>query len=74
MSKTPADLFLSQVRWSIPCCPNCEHFKDVLHVTMTGDGFVETKKEYCGLDPQKRLPPAKIVAFGCPRFVQDIPF
>lgn len=69
---TPAERFMEQVRWAIPCCPNCEHFsKSVVHNLHTG---TDKDKEYCVLDKQQRCPPAKIIAFGCPRFVQDMPF
>ena len=63
---TSAEEFVKQVRWMIPCCPNCEHFSSSPSHALPN--------EHCTLDPQKRLPPAKVVAFGCPRFVQQIPF
>ena len=74
MSTSPADDFYAQVRWSIPCCPNCENFRSKRVVDMRTDPAVEFTKEYCELDPEERTPPAKVIAFGCPKFIQDIPF
>jgi hypothetical protein len=39
-------------------CINCEHFNE--------------KTEYCGVAHQR--PPAKVIVFGCPKWMADIPF
>lgn len=74
--QTPKELqaFYDAVRWSMPCCPNCEIFQSTTVVDMRQTPPVEVKQEYCGLDPLKRPIPAKTVAFGCPRFIMDVPF
>ncbi len=59
----------------LPCCPNCEHFVQlVIPESMTTAGTLETRDEACGLDPERRRPPARIIAFGCPAFTPGIPF
>ena len=39
---------------------------------LTCDHFRETKGEVCGLYNQR--PPARIIAFGCPSYENEIPF
>lgn len=59
----------------LPCCPNCEHFATVVKQgTMTTSGVLETVSEACALDPERRRPPANIIAFGCPAFKPGVPF
>ena len=59
----------------LPCCPNCEHFACVVRQGhMTTGGTLETVSEACVLDPERRRPPAQIIAFGCPAFRPGIPF
>lgn len=70
---------LRSLKQLLPCCPNCEHFAwRVVHGAdggyMTTEGTVATKDETCTLDPERRRPPAKIIAFGCPAFSPDVPF
>lgn len=59
----------------LPCCPNCEHFQwRVASGPVTTEGTVQTQDEHCDLDPAKRRPPARIIAFGCPAFLPGVPF
>ena len=59
----------------LPCCPNCEHFVSIVKQgAFTSDGTLETVSEACGLDPERRRPPARIIAFGCPAFEPGVPF
>jgi hypothetical protein len=67
---TPAERFLEATRNTLPCCVNCEHFSTSM-VQQTVYRSTETA-EFCVL--AQCLPPAKIIAFGCARFSQDIPF
>lgn len=73
MSKV-AEQFLKEVRWIIPTCVNCVHFQSLRKIRIDVDNSSEVLVEYCGLDPKQRTPPAKTIAFGCPRFEQDVPF
>lgn len=45
------------------CCPNCEHWRQ---------GPPEAPIEQCGLVNQR--PPARIIAFGCNLYKDNIPF
>lgn len=59
----------------LPCCPNCEHFSSLVILdSMTTGNVLETRDEACGLDPERRRPPARIIAFGCPAFAPGVPF
>lgn len=59
----------------LPCCPNCEHFTQlVIFGEETHDGYLTTEREACSLDPERRRPPARVIAFGCPAFEPGIPF
>lgn len=72
---SPAERFVREVRDLIPGCFNCEHFRDVTRIEVnSADDRTAIKVEYCGLDEQKRLPPVKIITYGCPQFVREIPF
>lgn len=44
---------------AIECCPNCDNF--------------DVPLERCKLFPDTR-PPAKVIAFGCPKFEPRVPF
>lgn len=44
----------------IRCCINCEHF--------------EEKPEECKLAHDPKRPPARVIAFGCHKFSERIPF
>lgn len=59
----------------LPCCPNCTHFTQlVIFGSDDGGGFPRTEREACGLDPERRRPPTRVIAFGCPAFEPNIPF
>jgi hypothetical protein len=56
-------LFTAQVlgiKTLLPCCPNCENFDHAL--------------ERCNLAPDAGRPPARVIAFGCSSFENDVPF
>lgn len=67
---------LRRMKELLPCCPNCNNFswKVGPGPVLLTDGRVATTGEYCGLDPEKRLPPPRIIAFGCPAFTPGVPF
>lgn len=44
----------------LPCCPNCARF--------------DTQDEVCTYRDGRFRPPARVVAFGCVAFKQDVPF
>lgn len=50
---------VAKLKYLLPCCPNCLNFDHAL--------------EGCRLADLAR-PPARVIAFGCSAFDQDIPF
>lgn len=72
MTDKELQVFYASVRDALPCCPHCEHFSTSTEQRL-GAGL-NTEHEYCTLDSAKRLPPAKVIAFGCSKFVRDTPF
>jgi len=54
----------------LPCCPNCVHFRTLMLMTPVDS----RERDVCALDPQRRTPPSRVIAFGCERFEADIPF
>jgi hypothetical protein len=67
-----AERILTSIRWELPSCANCEKLSTSMY-NINRDTPRDTP-EFCTLDPQKRLPPVKIIAYGCPAFVLDLPF
>lgn len=66
---------LGALKHILPCCPNCEHFISlIVRDIWTSDNTLATADEACGLDPERRRPPARIIAFGCPAYAPGIPF
>lgn len=64
-----------RIKHLLPCCPNCEHWQWIVAAgAVLSDGAVPTRNEHCALDPERRLPPPRIIAFGCPAFEPGIPF
>lgn len=51
---------VDELKHSLPCCPNCDHFDE--------------KEEVCTYQHQRVRPPAAVIAFGCWAYVQEIPF
>ena len=67
--------YMRRMKRLLPCCPNCEHFQSIVKQgQMTTGGTLETVSEACGLDPERRRPPAQIIAFGCPAYEPGVPF
>lgn len=69
-------LQMRRMKVLLPCCPNCEYFtwRVVQGGFTTTEGTVTTETEACSLDPERRRPPANVIAFGCPAFEPGVPF
>lgn len=61
---------VEQIKHQLPSCVNCRHGVN-MQVT---DGVDVARWPSCALDPERRTPPPRVIAFGCPAFAGDIPF
>lgn len=55
-----AKMFADELERCTKSCLTCEHFNEA--------------QEKCEADPQRRRPPARVIAFGCPSYEERLPF